>query len=108
MLLMDHSDERVLKEVLVKWYGPQARTWDINESVVKVLMEMLEKMHRCTSIMHFVPMPTTFGSQIGQLTKAYLKKVIGILNDHTDVYLTCSRSIILGYRTKMQEASLGL
>jgi hypothetical protein len=108
MELMDYYDKKALNEVLVKWYGSQAANWQMNDSVVKVVIKMLVEMRSCTAALHFIPMPTTFGNQLGQLTKGYLKKVIGVLKDDERVYNICSHHTIRQYRSEIQMASMGL
>lgn len=105
---LDYADKAGLREVLVKWYGQQAEGWDINEAVVKVVIEMLDEMHSCTAAMRLVPTPTTFGGQLGQIAKGYVKNMISALRKHSDVYMSCSKATVLKYKSALILASLGL
>ncbi|MFJ3485873.1 hypothetical protein ACIPL1_21135 [Pseudomonas sp. NPDC090202] len=105
---LDYSDVQAVREVLVKWYGQQANAWDINEAVIRLIIKMLEEMHNCTAAMRLVPTPTTFGGQMGQLAKGYIKNMIGALRKHSDVYKTCSKAVIYKYKTFLAEAAAGV
>ena len=61
---MDYSDKKVLQEVLIKWYGPQANSWDMNCEVLRVVVKMVGKMQSCTTSMHFLPMPIAHGNPV--------------------------------------------
>jgi hypothetical protein len=105
---MDLSDEQALREVLAKWYGTQANAWQMNDALLNVVLKMVDEMHSCTSAMHFVPMPLTLGNQVVQLGKGYLKKILNVLKDNSQVYLTCARTTILAYKTEVGLAAMGL
>lgn len=105
---MDYGDKEVLKGVLVNWYGPQANTWDMNDAVLCVVLKMLREIDRCTAVMHFVPQPTTYGNPLSQLSKDYIKKILGVLRNNSQVYLSCARATILGYKSEVAMAAMGL
>jgi len=94
--------------VLVKWYGPQANAWNMNDAVLCVVLKMLKEIDRCTAIMNFVPQPLAYGSSVSQLGKDYIKKVLGVLRDNSQVYLSCARATILGYKSEVAMAAMGL
>ncbi|WP_349970508.1 hypothetical protein [Pseudomonas caspiana] len=108
MYEMDHKDKEILREVLVKWYGPQANGWEMNSAVLRVVLKMVGEIQSCTSVMHLVPTPMTFGNQYTQLAKGYLTKILGVLRDNSQVYLSCARATILGYKTEVAIAAMGL
>jgi hypothetical protein len=108
MAEMDHRDKEILREVLVKWYGPQANAWTMNDGVLRVVLKMVGEIQSCTAAMHLVPTPMTFGNQYSQLAQGYLKKILGILRDNSEVYLSCARATILGYKTEVALAAMGL
>lgn len=41
MYEMDHKDKEILREVLVKWYGPQANGWEMNSAVLRMVLKMV-------------------------------------------------------------------
>jgi hypothetical protein len=106
MEVMDSFDKDALREVLVKWYGPQAHAWQMNDDVLIVVLKMLDEMHHCTAVMHFVPMPPNFGSRLSQMARGYVKQVLGALKESSDVYLSCAKVTILAYKTEVILASM--
>lgn len=106
--MMDREDEDALREVLVSWYGPQAQGWLMNESMLNVVLKIIDEMRVCTDAMHFVPHPIGPGSALSQLAKSYIKKILAVARDNSKVYLTCSRATILRYKTEVHLASLGM
>lgn len=108
MYEMDHKDKQVFRDVLVKWYGPQASSWQMNDAVLRVVLKMVGEIQSCTAAMHLVPMSMTFGNKYTQLAKGYLTKMLGILRDNSEVYLSCARATILGYKTEVTMAAMGL
>ena len=106
--MMDHQDEEALREILISWYGPQAEHWPMSESMLKVVIAMLDEMHNCTATMHFVPHPVGPGNAVSQLAKSYLKKLLSVARSNSKVYLVCARATILGYKTQVHMAAEGL
>lgn len=106
--MMDHQDEEALREILITWYGPQAQHWPMSESMLKVVIKMIDEMHICTNAMHFVPHPVGPGNALSQLAKFYVKKLLAVARDNSKVYLTCAKATILRYKTEVNMAAQGL
>lgn len=106
--MMEREDEDALREVLMAWYGPQAQQWPMSESMLKLVIEMIDEMHRCTGIMHFVPQPIGPANALSALAKSYIKKALKMVKDDSQVYLVCARATILKYKKDIYLASLGL
>ena len=106
--MLDREDEDALREILMTWYGPQAQHWPMSESMLSIVMEMIDEMHKCTGVMHFVPHPIGPAGGLAALAKSYIKKALKLIKDNSQVYLTCALATILRYKTKIHLASEGL
>jgi hypothetical protein len=106
--MMDFQDEDALRDILISWYGPQAQHWPMSESMLNVVIKIIDEIHNCTATMHFVPHPVGPGNAISQLTKSYVKKLLAVARDNSKVYLSCARSTILRYKTDVHMAAEGL
>lgn len=105
---MDREDEDALREILMAWYGPQAQNWPMSESMLSLVMEMIDEMHTCTGVMHFVPQPVGPANALSSLAKSYIKTALKMVKNDLQVYRTCAVSTTLNYKTKVHMASLGL
>jgi hypothetical protein len=104
--MMDREDEEALREILVAWY--QAQNWSMSKSLLDVVIKMLDEMHTCTNVMHFVPGLVGPANSLAKLAKSYIKKILKVAKDNSQVYLSCARATILRYKTDIHLASQGL
>jgi hypothetical protein len=54
---MDINDRENLREFIIELYGPQARSWPMNETVFNIIYNMLKESSGCSDLMDLVPRP---------------------------------------------------
>lgn len=105
---MDSNEQQELREVLIKWYGPQAQHWTMTDEVLNVVIEMIKEMRSCTAVMVFVPEPVTFGNALTQLAKSAITRFIKQLVSDPQVYKVCGGRVLLNFKTKVAMAGMGI
>lgn len=103
------EDEREMRDVLEKFYGPVVRSWNINYSTYELVGQLITKSKLCTQAMHLVPRPWDLSHpvkwaqrQVRQALVRYLRTAEG---QH---YMLCMKAAALGMRSDFEAASLGL
>lgn len=105
---MDFYSKEYLKEFLIALYGEQARPWDINEKVANQVILMVMETEKCSRAMDYIPRPIPYGSTpLSWLGKEVAKGLFRHLNDNKDQYAICYAVGSLGWRSKIQLASMG-
>lgn len=101
---MDMMTEEDLRKILVKWYGEQAKHWQLNENLMLKVAEVIEKSGECSAVFQYVPKPTgVFGaaSSAKSAAVAYAKQLISAVakDDHS---IFCIRRKALEMRSDVQ------
>jgi len=109
MELITNEEAQETKEVLAKFYGPVANTWDINSRVYEVFVRLITESQQCTKAMHLVPRHWDISNpikwsqrQIRQALVRYFKTQEG---NH---YITCMKVSANNFRIEFEMASQGL
>jgi hypothetical protein len=106
---MDINDRDNLKEFIVELYGPQARSWDMNEKVFKTVYGMVSASSACSDLMDYVPRPHALGkAPIKYLTKEIRSSIIRELKDRKRHYTICIKHVAANYRSHIQIQAMGI
>lgn len=111
MLSREEADD--LREILEDLYGRDiVANWTMNEKVLEVFNEMLDKNTTCSIAMDYVPRPITSGrpdlghvrSLLTSMAKRVGKRSVGA----SGLYWICSQATKYTFRRKYEEAGQGV
>lgn len=106
---MDINDRENLKEFMVELYGPQARSWSMNEKVFNIIYNMLTETSGCSDLMDLVPRPHALGkAPLKYITKEIRSSVTRKLKDRKQHYTSCIKFVAANYRSQIQMAAMGV
>lgn len=106
---MDINDRDNLSEFIVELYGPQARTWTVNEKVFEIIYDMLSESSGCSDLMDIVPRPHALGkAPIKYITKEVRSSIIREIKDRKRHYTVCIKYVAANYRSKIQMSAMGI
>lgn len=77
----------------------------VNEKVAQIFGEMLVESLRCTRQLNWVPRPTGRKATIRWIASNFSRSIRDRMRDSHS--LTCARTVILKFRTRMELASQG-
>lgn len=91
-----------MHKILSNWYGPGAKSWEINDKLVLYVAQMIQESQKCSTLIGFVPRPTgpvgaakSVSSIVIQEVKALIKKVSN--DDHA---IACLKGV--AYQKKIE------
>jgi hypothetical protein len=103
-----HEEQLEFQEFFSYLFGDQARRWNINMPMLKLLEELLSKNKSCSKYMDMVPRPFYIGNAIRWTSRQARQAVIRHLKRKHKSYFLCLKSSAFGMRTKFQAASMGI
>lgn len=78
----------------------------VNEKVAEIFGQMLEESLRCSRALNWVPRPTGGKATIRWIALNFSRSIRERMRDSHS--LTCARTIVLKFRTRMEFAAQGL
>lgn len=111
--MLNNDEAEDLREILEDLYGKNiVANWKMNEKVLEVFNDMVERNKCCSVAMDYVPRPITGGrpdlahirSQLRGMATRVAKRNAGI----SGIYLICSASTRYTFRFKFEEAGQGV
>ncbi len=79
---------------------------NVNNQVAEIFGVMVKEIQRCTTALNWVPVPTGGKATITWIVKNFSQSVLKQLGEKQS--LTCAKTVIRNYRTKLALASLGI
>lgn len=110
---MDISNEELesLKLILISFYGTrissQIHYGNVNESLIRLIYEMIDEAKICTDSMNFVPQPSDLimGSSVWKKVVGYLvtvqKRHFNNSTGYKGPYKSCMNKVAANYRTPL-------
>ncbi|MCG7373990.1 hypothetical protein MHL40_15110 [Pseudomonas luteola] len=106
---MTPYEQEDIRTILGKIYSPSiVKAWDINDRVAETLLEMSAQITNCSKLMALVPRPLPAGGRPLQYISKEARRMLMSQLKEDETYLSCVKAGALGYRTRFEEASLGL
>jgi hypothetical protein len=100
------QEQNEFREFLIVIYGEQAKSWNINLTVLELFGQLLQTSDSCSRYMDKVPRPFVAGSIIKWVSKQARDAIIRHLKNGGEQYLVCLRASGLSLKTDFYMASL--
>lgn len=103
------EEKQDLKLFLINVYGPQARSWTINDEMFNLTYKMLSESGKCSDVMDLVPRPISVGQNPAKwLTKQVRSMILRKLKDRKGHYAICVKTSALKMKTSFLMIDAGI
>jgi hypothetical protein len=109
---MDHAEQEALRKALEMFYDKSiVDSWKMNDMVLRVFSELVEKESSCTDLISLLPPPTPLRPDY-RYFKSYIRQFVRNLIDKPSakgkIMQICRSAAMYGYKTKFDMASQGI
>ncbi len=109
---MDHPEQEALRKALEMIYDKAiVDSWTMNDMMLKVFSELVEKESSCSDLVSLLPSPTPLRPDYRYFKKYIRKFVRNIMDKPSDkgkVVQICRSAAMYGFKTKFDMASQGI
>jgi hypothetical protein len=106
---LDKIEQENLRLFLSTVYGPQVKSWPMNDSMFDLTYTLLQKSNKCSDLMDLVPRPMPPGQSAAKyITKQVKKTLLRTLKDRKQHYKTCVTAASWGMKMEFIKKANGL
>ena len=107
---LSSSEQDDLKKILIAFFGETATSWNMNEKVLELTIEMLQRNEQCSKWMDVVPRPGVYvnANAVRHMIAAIASRVIQRQASGDLTYKLCQQFLSYHWETVLRAASMGL